>query len=68
MISVKRLKVQLPGSDDQFLFVRDITTNFLDKPARVDEFINDDNYRALVFSSNFIVLRAKTTKVQGRKI
>jgi 3'-phosphoadenosine 5'-phosphosulfate synthase len=26
------------------------------------------NYRAPVFSSNFVVLRAKTTKVQGRKI
>lgn len=36
------MKVQLPGSDDQFLFVRDVTANFLDKPARADEFVNDD--------------------------
>jgi 3'-phosphoadenosine 5'-phosphosulfate synthase len=26
------------------------------------------NYRAPVFASNFVVLRANTTKVQGRKI
>jgi hypothetical protein len=43
MISVKQLKVQLPGSDDQFLFVRDEATNFLDKSTRVDEIVNDDS-------------------------
>lgn len=40
MISVGQLKVQLPCSDDQFLFVRDVATGFLDKPA--DKNINDD--------------------------
>lgn len=40
MISVKQLKVQLPCSDDQFLFVRDVATGFLDKPA--GEHVNDD--------------------------
>ena len=42
MISVKQLKVQLPCSDDQFLFAQDVRTGFLDKPTQVDENINDD--------------------------
>ena len=40
MISAKELKVQLPCSDDQFLFVRDVQTGFLgERPA---EIVNDD--------------------------
>ena len=42
MISVKQLKVQLPCSDDQFLFVRDVTTGFLDTPLQSDDNANDD--------------------------
>ncbi|KAH6667350.1 fungal-specific transcription factor domain-containing protein [Halenospora varia] len=46
MISVKQLKVQLPCSDDDFLFVRDATTEFLDKPVRADKIVNDDRVLA----------------------
>ena len=42
MISVKQLKVQLPCSDDQFLFVRDVFTGFLHQPAQSEENRNDD--------------------------
>jgi len=44
MISAQQLKVQLPCSDDQFLFVRDVRTGFLDQAwsPRADETGNDD--------------------------
>jgi hypothetical protein len=42
MISGDQLKVQLPCSDDQFLFVRDVATGFLDRPARDGGDSNDD--------------------------
>ena len=42
MISMKLLKVQLPCSDDHFLFVRDVFTGFLDQPARSNGNRNDD--------------------------
>jgi hypothetical protein len=45
MISSQKLKVQLPCSDDQFLFVRDVPTGFLDDspwPPLADETVNDD--------------------------
>ncbi|KAG0653019.1 putative transcriptional regulatory [Hyphodiscus hymeniophilus] len=42
MISTNQLEVQLPCSDDQFLFVRDVFTGFLDQPARSDPSSNDD--------------------------
>ena len=42
MISAKQLKVQLPCSDDQFLFVHDVQTGFLDSPPQSRENVNDD--------------------------
>jgi hypothetical protein len=42
MISVKQMKVKPPCFDDQFLFLRDETTNFWDEPTRADEIVNDD--------------------------
>jgi hypothetical protein len=48
MISVDKLRVQLPCSDDQFLFVRDVKTGFLmsgwldESPSTQSDAINDD--------------------------
>ena len=42
MISAMQLKVRLPCSDDQFLFVHDVRTDFLDSPARNDMNVSDD--------------------------
>jgi len=41
MISVNQLKVLLPCSDDQFLFVHDVRTSFLDKLAQPNENVDD---------------------------
>lgn len=44
MISTEQLRVQLPCSDDQFLFVHDVRTGFLNKnwPAPINDAVIDD--------------------------